>query len=88
MDRISPFDSQHLEAACKVFNCLSSLPRVKISEYFVSFLPQPTYAILHQRGKTKLLATFRERWYEPLSEPDVANPHVRFDERDVETEYG
>ena len=28
------------------------------------------------------------RWREPVGEPDAANPHVRFDERDVETEYG
>jgi hypothetical protein len=24
----------------------------------------------------------------PVGEPDAANPHVRFDERDLETEYG
>ena len=25
---------------------------------------------------------------EPVGEPDAANPHVRFDERETETEYG
>src|SRR5438445_382818 len=28
------------------------------------------------------------RWVKPVGEPDAANPHVRFDERGVETGHG
>ena len=33
-------------------------------------------------------ASVRERVSSLLREPDAGNPHVRFDEREVETEHG
>ena len=41
-----------------------------------------------ERAGTPRCGPFVCRSREPVGEPDAANPHVRFDERDVETEYG
>ena len=41
-----------------------------------------------ERAGTPRCGPFVCRSREPVGEPDAGNPHVRFDERDVETEYG
>ena len=41
-----------------------------------------------ERAGTPRCGPFVCRSREPVGEPDAANPHVRFDEREVETEQG
>ena len=43
-----------------------------------------TRLMLAGRGRHPMPATA----WDPVREPDAGNPHVRFDERDVETEHG